>query len=310
MSLALFLRSDLIKAVTPPEKVPKEELGRAAARRKGEAFHEPEASQPAHKPSLSGTHYSGFEHAPIHPAGHDTEEHGSVGKVPAGEASGIKESYMKVRPKGKRSTGGKMTGEEMEYARTTTNKPSYHCRGKGCKATVHPPKEIEVGEGKELEGHLQSGGQYEGAKGGMHKVSHPPKLEYPTETGEKQTISLGHHLLKPEMVDHKLCPTCHAKATSKQVVARATGKNPDEAKEKAEAMTKKSMNMLFEMFYMSKAMAEGEDFGKPASSVSEEISHLVHKKGYKQDRAVAAALDMQRRGDIKKDTKKSLYLAL
>ena len=37
----------------------------------------------------------------------------------------------------------------------------------------------------------------------------------------------------------------------------------------------------------------------PASSVSEEISHLVRDKGYPQKRAVAAALNMKRRGKMR-----------
>lgn len=37
----------------------------------------------------------------------------------------------------------------------------------------------------------------------------------------------------------------------------------------------------------------------PASTVSEEVSHLVRDKGYPQKRAVAAALDMKRRGKMR-----------
>lgn len=38
----------------------------------------------------------------------------------------------------------------------------------------------------------------------------------------------------------------------------------------------------------------------PAENVSEEVSHLVSDKGFKQDRAVAASLDMKRRGAFRK----------
>jgi hypothetical protein len=38
----------------------------------------------------------------------------------------------------------------------------------------------------------------------------------------------------------------------------------------------------------------------PAGSVGEEISHLVRDKGYPQRRAVAAALNMKRRGKMRK----------
>lgn len=38
----------------------------------------------------------------------------------------------------------------------------------------------------------------------------------------------------------------------------------------------------------------------PASSVGEEISHLQRDKGYKHTRAVAAALNMKRRGRFSK----------
>ena len=42
----------------------------------------------------------------------------------------------------------------------------------------------------------------------------------------------------------------------------------------------------------------------PASTVSEEISHLVRDKGYPQKRAVAASLNMQRRGTLKRGKKR------
>jgi hypothetical protein len=42
----------------------------------------------------------------------------------------------------------------------------------------------------------------------------------------------------------------------------------------------------------------------PASTVSEEISHLVRDKGYPQKRAVAASLNMQRRGKLKRGKRK------
>ncbi len=38
----------------------------------------------------------------------------------------------------------------------------------------------------------------------------------------------------------------------------------------------------------------------PAKDVSSEISHLMRDKGYKQSRAVAAALSMKRRGRFNK----------
>lgn len=36
-----------------------------------------------------------------------------------------------------------------------------------------------------------------------------------------------------------------------------------------------------------------------SKTVGEEISHLVKDKGWKQDRAVAASLNMQRKGELK-----------
>jgi hypothetical protein len=101
-----------------------------------------------------------------------------------------------------------------------------------------------------------------------------------------------------------------------ETLARVMGRNPDEAKTKIEeeskkltsSEAKKSLFLLAQMKYFAKALAaEGEDFGKPASTVSEEVSHLMKEKGYPQKRAVAAALDMERRGDIQK---KSLYISL
>lgn len=44
----------------------------------------------------------------------------------------------------------------------------------------------------------------------------------------------------------------------------------------------------------------GEPLRKPAATVSEEIRHLMRDKGYPQERAVATALEMQRRGKIAK----------
>jgi len=41
----------------------------------------------------------------------------------------------------------------------------------------------------------------------------------------------------------------------------------------------------------------------PAETVSDEISHLVRDKGYPQKRAVAASLNMERRGKLKKGRK-------
>ena len=42
----------------------------------------------------------------------------------------------------------------------------------------------------------------------------------------------------------------------------------------------------------------------PASTRSEEISHLMRDKGYPQKRAVAAALSMERAGKFKRKGKK------
>ena len=42
----------------------------------------------------------------------------------------------------------------------------------------------------------------------------------------------------------------------------------------------------------------------PAETVSEEVSHLVRDRGYPQKRAVAAALNMQRAGKLKRGKKR------
>ena len=42
----------------------------------------------------------------------------------------------------------------------------------------------------------------------------------------------------------------------------------------------------------------------PAANESEEISHLMRDKGYPQKRAVAAALNMKRRGKFKRGGKR------
>jgi hypothetical protein len=311
MSLLLYLRSDLFKAAkAPPERVPKEEIAHGAPRHKGETFEAPAAAKPTFKPAIAGKP-EGFKPGAIHAPGAETEEHGSVGKVPAGEAGGIKESTMRIRPKGKRTIGYKATGEEMEYKQSAWNKPPYECKGKDCGTTVYPPQHAKVGTEHELMGHLTSGGQWSGTHEGVHHVEHPPKLEHP-KFGDKP-IALTHGSITGEHVDKKLCPSCFSKRGIKTVVASAKGRTPEEAKAKAEelASTKKSMYMLAQMMFLSKALAEGEDFGKPASTVSEEISHLVKEKGYPQKRAIAAALSMKRRGDIKEDkAEKSLYLAL
>lgn len=315
MSLALYLRADLVKA-SPQEKIPAEELGRAAARKKGEAFHEAASGKPVHKPALEGTKYEGFSGGAIHAPGHDVEHHGSIGKVPAGEAGGLKEQTMKVRPKGKRSTGYKRTGEEMEHQQSAWNKPMYKC--KNCETRVIPPRHAVVKTEPELLSHLHTGGQWTGSntKGEEteHHVEHPPKI-ISKVTGGKPA-SLPHGSVTAEHVTSGLCPSCHSKAGKKEVVASAKGRTPEEAKTKAEEAANKSVDMLSVMWHLSKAMEEGEDFGKPAATVSEEISHLIKEKDYPQKRAVAAALSMERRGDFE-DGKKhkvskslGLFLAL
>jgi hypothetical protein len=91
--------------------------------------------------------------------------------------------------------------------------------------------------------------------------------------------------------------------------------SPEEATSRAEAGVKKSVQAINELFDMFKSETipdeDAEPLSKPASTVSEEISHLVKEKKYPQKRAVAAALAMQRAGKIKKsDTFKSIILYL
>jgi hypothetical protein len=243
---------------------------------------------------------------------HDIEQHGSIGKVPAGKAEGLSEPGMRIRPKGKRTTGHKRTGEEMEHMQSAWNKPAYQCKGKGCGTRVTPPRHVKMGTEQELMSHLASGGQWSGTHEGTHHVEHPPKLHNPRKYGP-DPVAVSHGMVTADHVASGLCPSCYTMAGRKTVVASAKGRTPEEAisKVKEAEETKKSMNMLFEMISLSKAMEEGEDFGKPAASVSEEISHLMKDKDYPQDRAVAAALSMKRAGKFKQDkAEKSLYLAL
>lgn len=328
MSFALYLRADLFKAVKSehvrvegdPERgeapTPKAAKTHVAPfrptmkQRAGEEMEVSEAKPAAHKSPVEGKP-EGFKPGVIHAPGTESLDPGSVGRVPAGKAAGLKESTMRIRPKGKRTTGYKRTGEEMEYKQSAWNKPPYECKGEGCGTTVYPPQHVKVGTEHELMGHLASGGQWSGTHEGAHHIEHPPKLEHP-KFGDRP-IALTHGSITAENVDKKLCPSCLAKEGKKIAIASAKGRTPEEAKAKAEefASTKKSMYMLAQMMFLSKALVEGEDFGKPASTVSQEISHLIKEKGYPQKRAVAAALSMKRRGDIKEDkAEKSLYLAL
>lgn len=49
----------------------------------------------------------------------------------------------------------------------------------------------------------------------------------------------------------------------------------------------------------ARTMAESEYSEKAREFISKEIEHLVEDKGYEQDRAVAAAMDMARRKGYK-----------
>jgi len=288
---------------------------------------EPEKA-PEHKPNISlrerSRHMSGgpegFKPGVIHAPGKESEDPGSVGKYPAGRAEGVPEAHMRVKPRGAKSTGAARTQEEMREVGRVTNAAPYKCQGKGCKATVIPQRVAKVKTEHELMSHLKDGGQWSGTHEGEHTIEHPPKLHYPAEDKKpEQTIAMKHGMVSSEHITSKLCPMCHAKKQSEkapQQVARATGKTPEEATARAESVAageaKKSMSMLWDMMYMSKSLAEGEDFGKPAASVSEEIRHLIKEKGYPQKRAVAAALSMKRAGEFHdgKKAEKSLYLAL
>lgn len=319
--MLLYLRADLFKA-SPVEKVPVEERASGAPRRKGEAFTPAEASAPKHKPAVEGKP-EGFKPGAIHAPGTPVERHASVGKYEPGRAEGIPESHMRIRPKGKRTTGAKTTGEEIGHKQSAWNKPGYTCAGKTsegekCGARVLPPRHTAVPTEHELGAHLfdeqgkPTGAQWTGTHGGMHHVEHPPKIA--SKVTGFRPAAIPHGSITSEHVDRKLCPSCLSRAKHKDILATAVGKTPEEAKSKAEALaekTNKSMYMLDQMMFLAKAVPEGEGFGKPAETVSEEVSHLMKEKDYPQKRAVAAALSMQRRGDIKKDkAEKSLYLAL
>jgi hypothetical protein len=221
---------------------------------------------------------------------------------------------MKVHPKGKRRTGTKTTGEEMERTQTPWDHPEYKCSTKGCNTHIKPPHHAEVAD-HELAQHLQAGGKLVGrTDDGKHVLQHPPSI-LSKETGG-DWMPIPHGSVSAEHVQSSKCPHCHAMSKQHETLARVMGRNPDEAKTKIEeeskkltsSEAKKSLFLLAQMKYFAKALAaEGEDFGKPASTVSEEVSHLMKEKGYPQKRAVAAALDMERRGDIQK---KSLYISL
>lgn len=324
----LYLRADLFKASRVGKEhetggeaninvehktTPKPFRPTMKPKAKEEEDKEPEV-KPSHKPAVEGKP-SGFEAKPIHAPGKESPDPGSAGKYPAGRAEGVPEAHMRVKPKGAKSTGAARTQEEMREVGRVTNAAPYKCQGKGCKATVIPPRVAKVKTETELMSHLKDGGQWSGTNEGEHTVEHPPKLHYKAEGGKpEQTIAMKHGMVTSDHITRKLCPVCSAKRQSEnapQQVARATGKTPEEATARAESVAaseaKKSMSMLWDMMYMSKALAEGEDFGKPAATVSEEIRHLMKEKDYPQKRAVAAALSMERRGDIKE---KSLYLAL
>jgi hypothetical protein len=216
---------------------------------------------------------------------------------PIAVAEGVTTPQMRVRPRGARSTGSAVPRREMEEVQSRITEPhGYKCRGKGCDAFIVAPDKGSATPSIISDKYSKFRGE-------------PPGTLIPLEND-----SLSH-----EHYSNEKCPSCLAAENSPKEIGRAVAGSPEQAKEKATraAMTKhpklfRSMEMLDQMMKLSKGVtvpSEGEDFGKPASSVSEEISHLIKEKDYPQKRAVAAALSMERRGDFgkKKKVEKSLF---
>lgn len=220
-------------------------------------------------------------------------------------------STMRLKPSKAGDPSRAVRREEMSEAHQVWNKPAYSC--KHCDALVVPPQHVKTSNFDEALAHMSRGGKLTGTHEGTHHVEHEPKMAGEVTGGHM--VSFPHGTITPDHVQSKLCPGCYTKANKREVLSVGRGMSPEEAKGKAEAGVKKSLLLIESLFSLSKAEKipdeDSEDFGKPAATVSEEISHLIKEKDYPQDRAVAAALSMQRAGKIKKDkASKSLTLYL
>lgn len=214
-----------------------------------------------------------------------------IQRVAPGRASGAEDQVMRVRQTSHKKTGGMqrvVRREERKYAASVANKPAYKC--KGCGSHVIPHREDKYGD---------------------------PVNQARVVSPKGRVTELAHGTLRSEMLPTKgesgrkirgSCPSCHVSGQRK-VIARTTGKTPEEASAKMGAKTVKCLNMLDDIEWFGKPMKRRE--GESSNEfMSRTIRHLVNDKGYDQKRAVAAAYQMTGHPKAGKPVKKSVRLVL
>ena len=249
--------------------------------------------------------HSGGGAAPAKPAPEESKQ--LPGAVP-----------KQVTAKPKTGASGKLLRDAAAHEADSTNKPGYKC--KNCGRPVMPRQERKIPKpgpteidkeryGREVAAHKKAGAvQIDEDSDSTHTIATHPMKEHKGSGWKPLKHEEAHHA----MVAAKVC-TKEGCGRPKQI-GRGLGGSHEEATRSAQsAAAEKSLGLIDSMLKKAcsldcKSIPDGADFGKPAATVSEEISHLVKDKEYPQKRAVAAALSMQREGKIKKGL--GLYLAL